>query len=195
MFTYRQKPGFTLAELLIALAILGVIATFTIPKVLVSQQASKKSLAAKEVAFAVAQAWNTYKMNNPTSGDTKLTVLAPYLNYVQVYTSGEHGDAAVSEGAMSCGSSAPCYEFANGAVLQLADWMSFGGTASTNAVGFIVDPDGTYSGSTTGEGKGVEFSLYYNGRLATWGTVAVGTQFSGGNYTPCPSCDPEWFSW
>lgn len=33
--------GFTLAELLIALGILGVIATFTIPKILSAQQDSK----------------------------------------------------------------------------------------------------------------------------------------------------------
>ncbi|MCE3236975.1 MAG: hypothetical protein K0Q50_3167, partial [Vampirovibrio sp.] len=31
---YRSVSGFTLAELLISLAILGVIATFTIPKIL-----------------------------------------------------------------------------------------------------------------------------------------------------------------
>lgn len=191
----KRKTGFTLAELLIALAVLGVIATFTIPKTLISQQNSKKSIAAKEVAAAVAQAWIDYKRNNPTTGSTKLTVLGQYLNYIKTYTWGNHGDAAIGEGALSCSSGTPCYQFANGAVLQLHDWQSFGGTASTNAVGFNVDPDGNYSGSTTGSGKGVEFSLYYSGRLATWGTVSPGTRFSGGNYPACPACDPSWFSW
>ena len=37
----RQQPGFTLAELLIALVTLGVIATFTIPKILDSSSDSK----------------------------------------------------------------------------------------------------------------------------------------------------------
>lgn len=40
--------GFTLSELLIALAILGVIATFTIPKILVAQQEQKKLAVMKE---------------------------------------------------------------------------------------------------------------------------------------------------
>ena len=52
-----MKPqGFTLAELLIALTILGVIAIFTIPKVLQSQQDTRYSAAAKEVATQGSQA-------------------------------------------------------------------------------------------------------------------------------------------
>lgn len=44
----RTQSGFTLAELLIALTILGVIATFTIPKILTAQQASTYNAIAKE---------------------------------------------------------------------------------------------------------------------------------------------------
>lgn len=47
--------GFTLAELLIALTILGVIATFTIPKILSSQQDGKLKAIAKETAAAMEQ--------------------------------------------------------------------------------------------------------------------------------------------
>lgn len=45
---YQIKMGFTLAELLIALAILGVIATFTIPKVLSNQADAKKKAVYRE---------------------------------------------------------------------------------------------------------------------------------------------------
>ncbi len=48
-FLKPEKPfkGFTLAELLMALAILGVIATFTIPKILGAQQSSSSNAKAK----------------------------------------------------------------------------------------------------------------------------------------------------
>ena len=47
--------GFTLAELLIALLILGMIATFTIPKILNSQQDSKKKSIFKEDIAALSE--------------------------------------------------------------------------------------------------------------------------------------------
>jgi prepilin-type N-terminal cleavage/methylation domain-containing protein len=50
-----QQPGFTLAELLIALSILGVIASFAIPKILSSQQNGQFKSAGKETASMVAQ--------------------------------------------------------------------------------------------------------------------------------------------
>lgn len=51
--------GFTLSELLISLAILGVIATFTIPKVLQSQQDQHKKAVFKETIAAVNDALYT----------------------------------------------------------------------------------------------------------------------------------------
>jgi prepilin-type N-terminal cleavage/methylation domain-containing protein len=45
--------GFTLAELLIALGILGVIATFAIPKILVAQQDTKRKAVLKETMAAL----------------------------------------------------------------------------------------------------------------------------------------------
>lgn len=190
-----HRRGFTLAELLIALAILGVIATFTIPKILSSQQDSKKTATTKEAAAAVAQAWQMYRQDNAPV-DTDLRVLEPYLNYVVKYTDGSsQGDMAVTEGDMVCSINTPCYKLASGAVIQLYNWREFGGTGILNATGFDVDPDGQASGITDGPGKGVEFALYFNGRLATSGTTAPGTQWSGGAYPACPTCDPSWFTW
>jgi prepilin-type N-terminal cleavage/methylation domain-containing protein len=45
---FSAREGFTLAELLVALAVLGVISTFTIPKVLNAQQDNKKYSILKE---------------------------------------------------------------------------------------------------------------------------------------------------
>lgn len=48
-----MRNGFTLSELLIALAILGVIAAFTIPKVLSSQQDERKRSTFRETVTAL----------------------------------------------------------------------------------------------------------------------------------------------
>ena len=48
----RYKKGFTLAELLISLGILGLIATFTIPKIVGAAGDSKYNAAAKEAGLS-----------------------------------------------------------------------------------------------------------------------------------------------
>ena len=63
----QAKSGFTLAELLIALAILGVIATFTIPKVLNSSSSSENSAIFKEAAGMVSGAMQAYQQQNSLS--------------------------------------------------------------------------------------------------------------------------------
>lgn len=54
MFLHKKQSGFTLAELLIALLILGEIATFTIPKVLTASQQQQKIATFKETISTFA---------------------------------------------------------------------------------------------------------------------------------------------
>lgn len=185
------RAGFTLAELLIALLILGVISTFTIPKVLSAQESGKKKAAAKEAAAAVVGAYTAYQMEQSVPTTMKSMDLIPYLNYVKVITDNTQIDGSVSEGALTCDAAAPCIQMHNGGIIYFWNY-EFDGTSNLHTVAVTFDPDGQYSGSTTGSGKGVEFTLYYNGRLATWGTVENGTVGYG---TPCPTCDPSWFNW
>lgn len=65
----RKKPqkAFTLAELLIALGILGVIATFTIPKVLQSQTDARFKVSAKEAVGVVSTALNQVQLRDGLS--------------------------------------------------------------------------------------------------------------------------------
>lgn len=69
MFYIFGQKGFTLAELLISLAILGVIATFTIPKILSSQQNGSLN-ASTEIDSYFTQssldwaAWQCYRRAN-----------------------------------------------------------------------------------------------------------------------------------
>lgn len=51
----RDQSGFSLAELLLVLLILGNIATFTIPKVLSAQQSSQKEAVIKETIAALSE--------------------------------------------------------------------------------------------------------------------------------------------
>lgn len=72
----------------------------------------------------------------------------------------------------------------------------FGGTASTNAVYYYVDPDGQVTDGTTNEpGKSVVLFLYANGRITTWGNLYSGTMNDGGGYSADPAKDPSWLQW
>lgn len=81
-----KRKAFTLSELLIALAILGVIATFTIPKILQAQQDQQFNASVKEAIGMVSAAYEVYKTKNPITAGTKMADLTPYMNYVAVDT-------------------------------------------------------------------------------------------------------------
>lgn len=188
----RSGQAFTLAELLIALAILGVIATFTIPKVLQTQQDSRWNAMAKEAAGTISSAYAAYVHDNGSSTLMTPADLKPYLNYVKVDTTTSIDDRQGGN-TFACGTS--CLRLHNGAVLMFGTGASFGGTNSTNAVYFYFDPDGTTDGTTNGPGKSVIYFLYYNGKLMSYQNIPDGTATSGSTYNHCPGCDPPWFSW
>ncbi|MEB3287336.1 MAG: prepilin-type N-terminal cleavage/methylation domain-containing protein [Vampirovibrionales bacterium] len=76
--------AFTLAELLIALAILGVIATFTIPKVLTAQADQQKKAVFKETIAALANITYTGNMQETFDANTFESYLLNHLNLVKV---------------------------------------------------------------------------------------------------------------
>lgn len=194
----RTWKAFTLAELLIALAILGVIATFTIPKVLNSQNDGRYNSIAKEAAASVSQAYQLYRKDNTVDANTRMLDLIPYLNYVRQQTTGTI-DHRYTLGTLTCSGTYTgryCYVLHNGAMLVFLSALQFDGTGPTNAISFNVDPDGKVTdGTTNGPGKSVQFFLYLDGRLRTRGTVEPNTQNSVETANPTPSEDPPWFSW
>jgi prepilin-type N-terminal cleavage/methylation domain-containing protein len=188
-----KKTAFTLAELLIALAILGVIATFTIPKVLIAQQNSTSNAIAKETIAAVSAAYRVYQLERQPSGSTNLTDLTPYLNYVSVDTTSLVDNHETNSTPVDC-ASAICLKLHNGAILY--GWSTtFAGTSATNAIYYYIDPDGVDGGSTTGPSKALVMFLYFNGKTTNYGNILPGTTSSYGVHTVCPGCDPTWFSW
>lgn len=183
----RPIRGFTFAELLIALAILGVIATFTIPKVLQSQQDTNWKSMAKEAAATISGAYDQYKLKNGANPSMVGNALTAYMNYVTLYTSGSPMNTEGGSIA-TCDSNFPCIRFHNGSTLQL--WAdNFGGTGTTNSIPFVFDADGAPSGAA-----GMVFWLYYSGNIRTRASILPNTTCSNGTLWN-PGGDPAWFSW
>ncbi len=196
MLRKPSKAGFTLAELLVALAILGVIATFTIPKVLSAQQNSTFNAVAKEDAAAIGAAYHNYKLSNGVSGATSLTSLTSFLNYVSVDTTSQI-DSYPGNTSLDC-ATWQCYRMANGSTIAFDGGQTFGATDNLAITYFFVDPDGVYSGSTTGNGKSVVFFIYVNGQITSQENAADNSHDVWGTvYHPATQVgkDPTWFRW
>ena len=181
-----------MAELLIALAILGVIATFTIPKVLQSQNRNEWNAKAKEVAGMVSEAFIIYKQNNTLAADTGIHHLTPYLNYVSHETTAVIDNDPGHPGTSTCDSTPnDCYRLHNGALFSFGSGFPLGSTDPTAAMYFGLDPDG----KVTGNSDSLAFVITAQGRVLTWGTAGPEIYVVG---TPGPgsgTLDPSWFSW
>lgn len=191
----KLVSGFTLTELLIALAILGVIATFTIPKVLVTQQDGTYNANAKDVAAMLSGAYAELSLAGNLSTATTIGDLTPFLNYVKVYMGTM--DDTYTDGTFNCsGATYDCLLLHNGGTIAYRDTAAFGGTASTNGLPFFFDPDGKVTdGTTNGPGKSIGFFIYYNGRITDRAGVLSGTSNTIASYGAAPGKTPPWFSW
>jgi prepilin-type N-terminal cleavage/methylation domain-containing protein len=192
MREHKGRRGFTLAELLIALSVLGVITTFTIPKVLNSSLDKERTAICKEVAATFSTAYQAYKENNVPSSTTTFADLLPYINYVRVDTTSTIDDDNIPATSTTFSATRICYLLHNGAIISpanIATYPSFNGTGSLNAIFLVVDPDGKYGGD-----RAVTLWLYFNGRVTSNANVLPGTTnsylWSGGGWP-----DPDWFKW
>jgi prepilin-type N-terminal cleavage/methylation domain-containing protein len=192
-----HRTGFTLAELLVSLTILALIAVFAIPKVLQSQQDAKFKSIGKETAGTISQALVILKSKGLANANTGMNELMPYINHVRLDTS-TIVDWLPTLTSRDCSDALQvCYLLHNGAILRYpsAGTARFNGTGQLNALLVEVDPDGKYSGNTTGPGKALQLAIYYDGKIRTRGTIEPNTQVNGGVIQPDPTFDPDWFSW
>jgi len=74
-----RSAGFTLAELLIVITILGEIATFTIPKIVYAQVNSQMNSVVKEDFSTLAQAFQSLSLDKGVSATTTSNDLGAYL--------------------------------------------------------------------------------------------------------------------
>ena len=194
----RYNHGFSLVELLITLAIMGVIAACTIPSLFqtpVANQTSMYSSKAKDTALMIVLAYEQYR--NATTSVTagvSLQNLTPYLNYATTTTT-DSIDWEQGATSMVCGTGGyACYKLHNGGTLHFSPGIAFGGTSTTNAIYFYFDPDGRAQATTNGPGKSILFWLYADGTIKTWGNARSNTNTNYGSiYNACSSCDPPWF--
>jgi len=192
---YRPYKGFSLVELLITLAIMGVLAALTIPPLFQmpsSNQASKYTSIAKDVAFTVLTAYEQYKVANPTIGNTVgIPNMTPYMNYVRLDTSMTID--STSGTSITCGSgSKACLVLHNGAVLYYGTNVGFGGTSTTNGFWLGVDPDGTRNNQSS-----LGMVLTADGRIMSYGKLDTTYSYysGGGTLTIAPPLtDASWFT-
>lgn len=191
---WSKKHGFTLAELLVSLLILAEIATFTIPKILSTQQNQTYNARIKEDIATIAAAYQQAQLAGTVSSATMSRDLTAYLNYLQLDTSSTIDGLYNWASGFNCSVGNPCIVMHNGSLI----WpypVSFSGTASNNALVFLVDPDsGNSSTSTTGPGKSMEIILYYNGRITTRGNASPTAVSSDQSRSAWPAADPPWFT-
>jgi prepilin-type N-terminal cleavage/methylation domain-containing protein len=188
----RKSVGFTLPELLIALAILGVIATFAIPKILSSTTSGQNKSVAKEAASMISAAFQNYSLSNTLTSGATGGLLTSSMNYVSVDTSGPTFTSPPSgdTNKMTCGANNQCLKLHNGGYLEYSVGQTFAGTNTTNYIAFNVDPDGLGGNAGT-----ATLVLYYNGRLATGGTKASGSATGATNPESEQTTDPSWLTW
>lgn len=180
-------------ELLIALALMGTIAIFTISKVLSVTQANDNKWRVQSAASMISGAYARYQQDNTVTAGMKPSDLTPYMNYVKFIS-----DSSVTMNNMSCSSGGglcngtyPCVQLHNGALLRFFDTETFGSLAPGYAIIFQVDADNNATNNNQ-----VELHLYAtNGRVATRSEITNPTLTNAGSRTPNASCTPSWFSW
>lgn len=188
---YRGRKsvlGFTLAELLIALLILGEIATFTIPKIITAQANGRYNAVAKETISMVAAAYQQYSYTNGISGSVGIAALTQYMNYVKVDTTTVINSTSSTYNCGGGGSNR-CLALHNGAYLYYDPITNFSGTNTTNGVWFGIDPSGV---NDTVYSAG--FALTYTGRVMSYGDVDTTYTYNTGTIGP-GATNPSWFSW
>ena len=186
MTILKRNSGFTLAELLIALAILGVIATFSIPKILLASSQGKNTAMAKEAASMISGAYSAYILNTGANTTAGASILTQYMNYVSTVTTGDLSTATSGLDLAACSATFVCLRLHQGGILQYDTVTTFGGSTTTHAIPFNYDPDGT------GPLGAITFWQYYNGRLTTGGQATTPT--SAGGTMVVTTADPPYLS-
>jgi prepilin-type N-terminal cleavage/methylation domain-containing protein len=175
---HRTQLGFTLAELLISLLIIGVLATFTIPKILVAQQNAQRNAIAKEMMSAISGTMAAMKADGTLTTATTGADVMRHMNYIKLDTTTLLDDSPSDGwGSMNCATWwAKCYKMYNGSTIAVDDTGGIGGFTTAQSLWFVIDPDSTYQGDSS--------SLWVKVHGNGWTTT---------DWLDRPNLEPSWF--
>lgn len=165
-FRINYRQGFTLSELLIALAVLGLIAIFAVPKVLNAVGNSAMMAVTKESMAAMMDAYHGLGSTQTTgafAASTRAALMVKRLNFVRSCPNLTATGEVDSTGECDFSSSATgaCHILMhNGTIISLLLDDNFNDIpGNTGSVGFYIDPDGA------GDAHPGRFAISYDGRL------------------------------
>jgi prepilin-type N-terminal cleavage/methylation domain-containing protein len=158
---YQSNQGFTLAEMMITMTIIGVIAVMMIQMVFANTNNAGSLSRVKDISQQIQRAASTLQDINPTIATPTGIQVANLMNYVSTTTNA--GDDTLITGFTStstirCSQGGfQCYRFSNESVIltsttQRADGLTL----------FIIDPDGRSNRAPV-----VLVYQHSNGRLTT----------------------------
>jgi prepilin-type N-terminal cleavage/methylation domain-containing protein len=136
----RSLQAFTLAELLVSLSVLGLVAAFAIPKVLIATSDASLKAVGRETFATMAGAFQAYKADKQGVVGTNLTVadLLPYIGYSKAGAATDMTNETTTTNGFIV--------FSTGAVLGYDTTDTFApnttGVLKTGTLGFEIDPDG-----------------------------------------------------
>ncbi len=107
---HRKQAGFTLAELLIALALLGIIAAFTIPKLLSTMSTKETSSKVTEAITTLEQAFYNKKMQDHNTYSAGIVYGPGSTLYTNIEGSLNVLDKGPGSAATLLGASHPCVD-------------------------------------------------------------------------------------
>ncbi len=161
----RSLQGFTLSELLVSLAVLGLIAAFAIPKVLTAVGESSSRAIGREAFGMISEAYQVIRSNNNGNVPRATTAqeLINTMNYARVGTGGN------GQGTATNGTTASIV-LQNAAQIAYVPADSFvpGAAGRAGVIGFTIDPDGSDTSGATDTNANGPITVYLGGDGRIW---------------------------
>jgi hypothetical protein len=181
----------------VALAIVGVVATYTIPKVLTAQSVSAYNAQTHEVVGMLAEAYQKHLQLGKVTVNTTPLDLIQYINHVRVMPSGTVIDLNpnhVAGASWTCSATDVCLQLHTGGILMLQGGHPMTRLIPNEFLSAFYDPDGIY----TGKADSAWLLLYYTGRVSSGANLGPNDCIS--IYCPFAAYasagnDPSWLRW
>jgi len=184
MFNMRNKTGFTLAEVLITLLIVGVIASIVIPGLIANTQQAEYKAAWKKAFASLNQATLRLSQENAgnltgtyTTDDLLTNAYCSYLNCIKVCATGSSLGNCWTSTAKSLGGNPVGWSNNAGAILNDGTLLRLGASIGTNATigafsAISIDVNGFKEPNTIG--KDVFYVWILKNTIKPWGTQGDG---------------------